>query len=134
MTTPAILYIEDDELSREVLKILAVNVLGCTDFLMWEDSSHLEEKLDRLPFLPDVIFIDIHMKPLDGFAVLKIIRQVEALQGIPLIALTASVMNEEVAMLRKAGFNGAIAKPLNMDTFPDTLQQILNGIPVWRVS
>jgi CheY-like chemotaxis protein len=134
MAAPAILYIEDDPLSREVLKILVTNVVGTTQLEIWEDSAGLGEKLPQLSFLPSVIFVDIHMKPLDGFAALKVIRQHVPLQNIPVIALTASVMNEEVVMLRQAGFNGAVAKPLNMDTFPDTLQQIMEGKSVWRIS
>jgi hypothetical protein len=43
-------------------------------------------------------------------------------------------MSEEVGMLKDAGFNGAIAKPINLDTFPTTLQQILEGKAVWSIS
>src|SRR5438552_665920 len=103
MATPAILYIEDDPLSREVLRILVTNVLNYSQLVIWEDSAQLVEKLAQLSFVPDVIFVDIHMQPLDGFAALKVIRQYAALQNIPVIALTASVMNEEVVMLRQAG-------------------------------
>src|SRR5947209_6743374 len=108
MTTPAILYIEDDPLSRDVLRIMVMNVLGYRQIEIWEDSADLDTKLSRLPFSPDVIFVDIHMKPLDGFGTLKVIRKFPALEKVPVVALTASVMNEEVRMLRQAGFSGAV--------------------------
>jgi CheY-like chemotaxis protein len=50
------------------------------------------------------------------------------------IALTASVMSEEVEQLRNSRFDGAIGKPLRASTFPDLLARILNGEAVWSVS
>ncbi len=51
-----------------------------------------------------------------------------------IIALTASVMNEEVAQLRQSGFNGAIAKPLSFSTFPALMERIANGETVWHIA
>jgi CheY-like chemotaxis protein len=72
------------------------------------------------------------MEPIDGFEMLRLIHQEERYQKIPVVALTASVMNEEVRKLRESGFDGVIAKPLNYETFPRTLQRILNGEEVWN--
>jgi CheY-like chemotaxis protein len=49
------------------------------------------------------------------------------------VALTASVMNEEVEQLRAAGFHSCLAKPIDIDTFPDVLNRILDGESVWRI-
>jgi CheY-like chemotaxis protein len=49
------------------------------------------------------------------------------------IALTASVMNEEITKLRTSGFDGAISKPISIQTFPNLLEQVLNGETVWHV-
>jgi hypothetical protein len=49
------------------------------------------------------------------------------------VALTASVMNEEVHKLREAGFHSVIAKPIDVDTFPDLLHRIVGGETVWRI-
>ncbi len=130
----SVLYVEDDPLSRQVLTFLLTGVMGCSPPVVWEDSVQFAEKLDHLAPRPDVIFVDIHMGPLDGFEMLKLIRQHRDLHTIPVIALTASVMSEEVKLLKEAGFSGAVAKPINMDTFPETLARILKGDPVWRVS
>jgi hypothetical protein len=43
-------------------------------------------------------------------------------------------MNEEVQQLEAAGFNGAIAKPLDREVFPELVEQILDGKTVWYVS
>jgi CheY-like chemotaxis protein len=132
MTEPIFLYIENDELSREVMKTLLTRGLGYRDLTMFETSAHFEQHLGGLAQKPDVIFLDIHMEPVDGFEMLKMIRRNKNHYATPVIALTASVMNEEIRRLREAGFDGAIAKPINYDTFPGALDRILNGEQIWN--
>jgi CheY-like chemotaxis protein len=132
MTEPVFLYVENDELSREVMKALLTRGLGYRDLMIFDTSAHFERHLQDLASKPDVIFLDIHMEPIDGFEMLKLIRQNKNHHATPVIALTASVMNEEVRRLREAGFDGAIAKPINYDTFPGALDRILNGEQIWN--
>lgn len=127
------LYFEDDALSREVMKACLVRGLHYHNVWIYEDSNDFEDRLTRIGSKPDVIFLDIHIQPLDGFSMLKLIRQNPAYQGTKVIALTASVMNEEVKMLKEAGFDGVIAKPLDYDTFPTVLQRIFKGEQVWHI-
>jgi two-component system, cell cycle response regulator DivK len=132
MTKPVFLYIENDELSREVMKTLLTRGLGFRDLTMFDTSAHFEQHLEGLIQKPDVIFLDIHMEPVDGFEMLKMIRRNKDHHATRVIALTASVMNEEVRRLREAGFDGAIGKPINYDTFPSLLDRILNGEQIWN--
>jgi len=132
MIKPVFLYIENDELSREVMKTLLTRGLGYRDLTMFETSAQFEQHLAGLTQKPDVIFLDIHMEPVDGFEMLRMIRRHKDYYATPVIALTASVMNEEVRRLREAGFDGAIAKPINYDTFPGALDRILNGEQIWN--
>ena len=132
MPEPIFLYVENDELSREVMKTLLTRLLGYPQVVILESSHNFEEELTKLEPKPTVIFLDIHMEPIDGFEMLRLIHQQENYQKIPVVALTASVMNEEIRKLRESGFDGVIAKPLNYETFPRTLQRILNGEEVWN--
>jgi two-component system sensor histidine kinase EvgS len=132
MPEPIFLYVENDELSREVMKTLLTRLLGYPQVVILESSHNFEEELAKIEPKPTVIFLDIHMEPIDGFEMLKLIHQEEGYQKIPVVALTASVMNEEIRKLRESGFDGVIAKPLNYETFPRTLQRILNGEEVWN--
>lgn len=133
MPDPVIVYFEDDALSRDVMRACLTRGLGYHNVTIFEDSTDFENRLAGLSSKPDVIFLDIHMEPIDGFTMLRLIRQSETLLTTPVIALTASVMNEEVKMLKEAGFDGVIAKPLDYDTFPAVLHRILNGEQVWHV-
>src|SRR5262249_22670055 len=98
------LYVEDDQFSRDVMRILMENALGVQKLFVLESSDRFLERLLELPVKPDVIFLDIHVKPIDGFTMLKMLRADPMHQHSKMIALTASVMNEEVAKLRLAGF------------------------------
>lgn len=126
------LYVENDELSREVMKTLLVRILGYQQVIILDSSKNFEEELAKMNPKPTVIFLDIHMEPMDGFEMLRLIHQQADYQQIPVVALTASVMNEEIRKLRESGFDGVIAKPLNYESFPRTLQRILNGEEVWN--
>ena len=133
MSSPNFLYIENDPLSREVMKTLFTRGLGYPDIMLFESSDDFESRLEGLSKKPDVIFLDIHMEPLDGFAMLDLIRRSEVYHSAQVVALTASVMNEEVRRLKEAGFDGVIAKPINYDIFPAVLERILNGEQVWNI-
>jgi CheY-like chemotaxis protein len=129
---PLLLYVEDEPRSRKVMRMIATS-MGLSNAIIFENSTDFLSRVQALPSKPDVIFLDIHVKPYSGFEMLKMLRQSDQFEGTPIVAVTASVMNEEVAQLRTAGFDGCLAKPLDMDTFPDTLDRIINGEMIWRI-
>lgn len=132
-TYPAVLYVEDDPKSRKVMKIFLEIRLGLTHVTILENSTNFADQLARLSPRPDLIFLDIHVQPLNGFEMLHLIRQDLAFAHVPVVALTASVMGEEVERLRQHGFTGCLSKPIDLDRFPAALQQILNGETVWHI-
>ena len=127
------LYVEDDAPSRAGMKMIFSRVLSIEALTILEDSSDFITRVKALQPIPDVILLDIHVQPCNGFEMLRLLRNDPALQQSKVIALTASVMNEEVAMFRESGFNGTIAKPINVLTFPNLLEGIIRGEPIWHV-
>jgi CheY-like chemotaxis protein len=81
-----------------------------------------------------VVLLDIHMRPVDGFTILKALRAHERFAKTIVVAVTASVMNEEVALLKAAGFDGGIAKPIRPDLFPTLLNRLLQGEKIWYIA
>ena len=130
----AYLYVEDDPLSCEVMKMIMENAMGVDHLTIFEDSTDFVPRLTSLDQKPDVFLLDIHVKPHNGFEMLEVLRGHPDYQQCKIIALTASVMNEEVEKLRQCGFDGAIGKPLSMQTFPELMTRILNGEVVWHVA
>jgi CheY-like chemotaxis protein len=134
MEDVAFLYVEDDELSRQIMRTILQRVMGYTKVFSFENSEHFSDRLRALPIKPTVIFLDIHMQPVSGFELLQLIRAESGYQETKVIAVTASVMNEEMDKLKQSGFDGAVSKPLSLETFPTLILQILNGETVWYVA
>jgi CheY-like chemotaxis protein len=90
-------------------------------------------RLQALPQVPDVIFLDIQIRPLNGYEILSQLRADPAYQSVKVIALTASVMVQDVARLQETGFDGLIGKPVAHKIFPRLLNDIFAGEPVWYI-
>jgi two-component system, cell cycle response regulator DivK len=128
------LYVEDEPSNRKVMSLLMEKVIKTSNFVIFSDSQGFLEKIKKLPRIPDVFLLDIHVKPHDGFSMLKTIRDDADIRNSKIIALTASVMNEEIQRLKSAGFDGAIGKPLNLLNFAMLIEQIASGESVWNIS
>jgi CheY-like chemotaxis protein len=131
---PTILYVEDEARSRRVMQMLLVNSMKLDNVTIFEDSSDLIARVDALEPKPDVIFLDIHVAPYNGFQMLDMLRKSGRYNDTIIVALTASVMNEEVTQLRESGFDGCLSKPVDIDTFPELLTLILKGEELWHIT
>lgn len=132
MSRQVILYVEDDNLSREIMEML-FDDFPEYELIMYADSQDFESKLTGLPDELSLVLLDIHVQPYSGFEMLKMIRQVDRFRAVPIFALTASVMNEEINRLRQDGFNGAIAKPIDQDQFGDYIKDAISGKAIWTI-
>jgi DNA-binding NarL/FixJ family response regulator len=74
------------------------------------------------------------MQPVDGFALLALLRTHARYSRCKVVAVTASVMNQEISQLRRSGFDGAIGKPLDFDHFASLIEKVLHGEEVWYVT
>jgi two-component system, cell cycle response regulator DivK len=129
----AVLYVEDDIQSSEIMYLLLAGEMGLSNVTIFHDSADFISRLQVIHPQPDIILLDIHVQPHTGFEMLEMLRRLENFRNTPVIALTASVMNEEVAELKASGFNGIFPKPINQDIFPDMLTRVLKGESIWRV-
>jgi CheY-like chemotaxis protein len=127
-------YIEDSLWNRKVVELLIIHVLKAGQFAMFEDSANILAKMGALSWKPDIILADIHMKPYDGFEVLKLIRQQKEYDGIKVVAVTAGVTDDDVENLDQAGFDGVIAKPIDPDHFTEHIARIMGGERAWIIT
>ncbi len=77
-----------------------------------------------------LIFMDIHMPYMDGFAATEAIRAVEKEQNrqpVPIIAVTADLSKDVQARCTKVGMNDHLSKPFSISDIEDTLKTWLNG-------
>ncbi|MBL8161991.1 MAG: response regulator [Anaerolineae bacterium] len=131
---PVVLYVEDDVNSRKLMEMLLKRRMKLKHVTILEDSQNFISNMQALDPKPNLILLDIHMLPHNGFEMLAMLREMSWVGDTPIVALTASVMNEEVQRLRNAGFDGCISKPLEIEDFPDTIARILEGERVWRIT
>ena len=68
--------------------------------------------------LPDLVLMDIALPGIDGVEATQRLKAEAATAAIPIVALTASVMEADRARFGAAGFAGLIAKPIDVLTFP----------------
>lgn len=130
---PVLVYVEDDEASIIVMKAIVERVMKLQTLHVLQNSADFVQQVKQLEVTPDIFLFDIQMDPYDGFDLLSMIRDDPQFNSSKVVALTASVMSEEVARLKRSGFDGAIAKPLNIEVFPDLIAKIIQGESVWYI-
>ncbi|QWD32915.1 response regulator [Polynucleobacter paneuropaeus] len=75
--------------------------------------------------VPDLVLMDIQLPGMSGFDCLKLMRSDNRYAAIPVIAFTASVMQEDKQAIMDAGFNGLIEKPIGFKDFLSTIASTL---------
>jgi two-component system, cell cycle response regulator DivK len=116
-----ILIVEDNEknlkLVRDVLQVKGYETLEAGTA---EDGIKLagEHK-------PDLILMDIHLPGMNGIDALRVLRADPTTAAIPVIAVTASVMQQDRKLITDAGFDGYVGKPINLKEFLDAVRDML---------
>ncbi|MBF0264320.1 MAG: response regulator [Gammaproteobacteria bacterium] len=112
-----ILLVEDNELNQE----LAVELLRM-DNIEVETANNGKEALDLLENQTfDGVLMDCQMPVMDGYEATRKIRSQDRLKDLPIIALTANVMKNDINKVLASGMNAHIAKPINPDVMFTTM-------------
>ncbi len=132
MVKDAVVLVVEDNVSNFVLIARMLGFLGI--HCEWKTSGYeVVEYADTLPKV-DLILMDIRLPYEDGYSALRKVRQSPRLKDVPVIAVTAEASDEQMNKARQSGFDGFLGKPLDPDRFPDQIQRILSGEPVWEMS
>lgn len=83
------------------------------DFLFAKGNYHTREKQRH----PRLILLDLKMPKIDGFEVMKIIKQDEETRHIPVVVLTSSKEEKDLLNSYNLGANSYIVKPVEFDKF-----------------
>ncbi len=93
----------------------------------WQVLEFARDTMSRV----DLILLDIHLPEEDGYEVLNRLREDERFRDTRIVAVTADVSNANLSRAKSAGFDGFLAKPIDVDLFPDQVRRILQGESVW---
>lgn len=124
----SVLYIEDNPAN---LRLVTQLLSHLPNIHMW--SAHAPQLgLDLAEENnPDLILLDINLPGMDGFEVLKILKQREVTRNTPVIAISANAMPKDIEKGLDAGFDDYITKPINirelLQTVDETLQKVNNN-------
>ncbi|WP_266168007.1 PAS domain-containing sensor histidine kinase [Dyella subtropica] len=123
---PWILVAEDHSLVRDVLRH-QLAALGWPCDLVNDGEAALAALANKQYAL---LITDCYMPKMDGFELTQRIRAGETDSRLPIIALTASVMAEQVNNCLASGMDDVMAKPLRLGTLADTLHRWITGTSV----
>lgn len=102
-----VLYIEDKASNIDVV----MQVLGGHGVRLRAARSGLEGLRAARDRRPDLVLLDLHLPDVDGFEVLRRLRADPTLAAVPVIALTADAMPDDVHRGQAAGFDRYLTKP-----------------------
>jgi two-component system cell cycle response regulator DivK len=123
MANELILVVEDNEKNRKLLRAIltargyeVVEVVNAEDGLVLARQRH-----------PALVLMDIQLPGMDGIEARQILGDDPATSGIPVLAVTASVMPSDRQKILASGFEGYITKPIEVDEFLAEVRSVLDA-------
>ncbi len=116
-----ILVAEDDLASRELIR----EILEARGYEVVEVGDGQEAVQKIAEKKPDLVLLDIQMPLLDGFGVLRQLRQDSRFASLPVVAVTSYAMGGDREKALAAGFDAYLTKPLNAAALKKQLEQLL---------
>lgn len=112
-----VLLVEDNAENQEIAKEL-LNKVGVT-LTIANNGKEALEKVDETLF--DGVLMDCQMPVMDGYEATRVLRYEKHMMNIPIIAMTANIMEEDKERCIKAGMNDFVSKPIDVKLFYATL-------------
>ncbi len=120
--TRTILLVDDEPDIRELARMSLEMVGGFR--VVVADSGAMAVEL-AASSAPDAVLLDVQMPVMEGPATLAALRGTAAGAHVPVVFLTASVQESQLADLRRLGAVSVLAKPFDPMTLPDELRSAL---------
>lgn len=123
--TASILLVEDNPVNQKMTDLMLSKAGYMIDIAA--DGKEAVQKYTTKPDAYDLIFMDINMPAMDGFEATRLIRSFEEenmdLPKVPILALTANVLDDFRVKCNEAGMDGFLTKPIKRDLVFQAIQQ-----------
>jgi two-component system cell cycle response regulator DivK len=120
MAGELILIVEDNEKNLKLVR----DILQFAGYRTMEAGTADQGLALAVAHEPDLILMDIQLPDMDGRTVLGRLKATPRLASTPVVALTAFAMKDDRARFLDAGFDGYIAKPIQLKEFLDQVRQV----------
>ena len=121
MTGALILIVEDNDKNRKLVRdVLTFKGYETVESETGEEGVRLAQERR-----PSLVLMDIRLPGIDGVEALRRLRAEGTTRGIPVMAMTASVMTEDRQKIMGAGFDAYQSKPINVTDFVAAVAQLL---------
>jgi len=120
-----ILYIEDIPANVELVKQIFLDA-SHLDLLSAPDGQRGIDLAQSCN--PDLILLDMHLPDMDGLMVFEKLQAIEKLRHIPIIALTADAMDQDIRKAMAMGFHSYVTKPINVAEFLKVVNDVMENI------
>ncbi len=125
-----VLYVEDNPANIAVLKRFLDRVSGVDLITAGHGSKGIKIAKD---YRPDLIFLDLHLPDISGEEVLVALKKDRDTQDIPVIMISADASDISIRRCIDRGAKAYLTKPLDMQTFYDTLLKFVQARVPGRV-
>ena len=129
MQSRPILVVEDDPNDQDLIR-RALSRAGISNAV--ELASDGQEAIDRLVTpgsmmspLPALVLLDLKLPKMDGFEVLARLRSSEATRYLPVVVMSSSSEQEDMARAYQSGANSYIRKPVAIKDYNEAIRAIV---------
>ncbi len=122
MSKARILYIEDNAGNRMLVR----RILEAEDYAVSEAVDGLAGLKMAAEQQFDLILLDINLPEIDGYDLARRLRGIPHVQDVPILAVTANVMQGDRERTLAAGCDGYIQKPIDVDRLPEQVAAALH--------
>jgi CheY-like chemotaxis protein/nitrogen-specific signal transduction histidine kinase len=125
-TSRTVLYIEDNLANLQLIEgILAYRP---TIELVSAMQGSIGIELAR-QHRPDLVLLDLHLPDMSGEDVFRRLREDEGTRAIPIVIVSADASRETLRRLEEAGARRFLTKPVNVELFLETIDELLMSMP-----
>jgi len=125
ISSPQVLVVDDATTVRLYYRQILTG-MGCRVEEAWNGVEGLEKAL-RSP--PDLMLVDVNMPGLDGYGMLRAVRQEPSLLAIPTVMISTEVGDRAAQLAYDAGANLFLIKPMRPDRLAAVVRVVLGMVP-----
>ena len=123
MTATRILLVEDNEKNMKLFR----DVLRTAGYETLEATTGLRAIEIAIEHEPEVVLMDVQLPDIDGVEALRRLRADRRTASVPVLAVTAQAMHGDRERFLAAGFDGYVAKPVDIVALVRTVHEFCDG-------